>query len=164
MIQFFNRQEIKKRQESYGAQYWGSERGESRRRLIGIADWCYQVDVTEDDINKGVRCACKICPIALAMVRCLGIGHRSVWANGDMEGYRRSYQVNATGQFLELFSGTGARIKRWYTPLNAAIFIKQYDNEKDVGPFTFYLQVQGWQYPAGRVKWNSISKSNTVGS
>jgi hypothetical protein len=79
--------------------------------------------VTADDIENGLRNNCFQCPVALAIFRTLPTSRvkvtetrTSIW---DMDG----------------------RVKVYYTPLTVSQFIRKYDHEQFVEPFSFELDI-----------------------
>ena len=95
------------------------------------------VTVSQDDINRGVRGSCKVCPIAHAF-------NRTLAADTDLE------YVHVDGEHVEFNSRVDGPWRTYYfgLPAEAKAFIRGFDNntnEQGIRPFTFrprFLRVQ----------------------
>jgi hypothetical protein len=76
----------------------------------------YKITVTQEDIDTGWPCMPSHCPIAIAVCRATD----SEWASvGDIA-------IEVPGV-------------RFYTPREAQVFIRQFDDHQDVKPITFTI-------------------------
>ena len=81
-----------------------------------------KIEVTQKDIDKGVQGECQLCPIALAFKRNSNI--KRVYVN------TKSIEV--------LHRETGA--KSYELPKKAQTFVKRFDRQEPVKPFSFELE------------------------
>lgn len=79
------------------------------------------VKVTQDDIDRGYRNKSDCCPIALALIR-MGFKALTVYC------HRASFLDAQTGEFL--FRDLPDKAKK---------FVKAFDSQQDVKPFSFHL-------------------------
>ena len=80
-----------------------------------------RIDVTEEDIQEGVKCDCDACPIARAVRRATGDQTLSVMGYGV---YRGAMLI---GRF----------------PKKATDFVISFDSDDSVKPFSFNLDMRG---------------------
>jgi hypothetical protein len=79
------------------------------------------INVTQNDINKGVKKSCNLCPIARAIKRIL----------------KKKHGVNVYPHYAEIIiNGTEKRIKFSAAPRD---FIRNFDQENVVKPFEFEI-------------------------
>jgi hypothetical protein len=81
-----------------------------------MPDKSYVIEVTQEDIDRGVRGEIDKCPVALAAQRALGIP--DVW-------------VTPFGRMLPVPDAN------WLMPAKATAFVRRCDRGKSVQPFTF---------------------------
>lgn len=84
------------------------------------------ISVTQQHIDHGVQGSACNCPIANAITEALDLSHYI-------------YAV-VTGEQLRLVARF-ARVTQYYLPKEAREFIKHYDNNQPVTPFTFELEL-----------------------
>jgi hypothetical protein len=84
------------------------------------------VKVTREDIAKGMPSTPRKCPIALAMMRELGI----------LRQFSYRY-VTVTGEVAESKLGQSERLRTWLMPLPAQQFQTDFDNGLPVEPLEF---------------------------
>ena len=89
------------------------------------------VKVTRKHINKGMRYNSQCCPIALALKEQIKLNDKEYWL---VVGDEASVCIK-TGKI----SYSIKRIKQYYLPLAAQIFINTFDRGKSVKPITFEL-------------------------
>lgn len=81
------------------------------------------VEVTAQDIARGLRQHCQLCPIALALIRCAPNVSRV-----DVD------WVSACLMLADSEDGLHATL-----PMSARRFVKRFDNAEPVAPLTFQL-------------------------
>jgi hypothetical protein len=86
-----------------------------------------KVKVTADDIKRGVRNSCSLCPIARALKRVRPAG------------YKRAAVIAGGGWLL---FRTETKTLMADTPKTARYFISRFDNVKKVKPISFTLNFQ----------------------
>ena len=86
-----------------------------------------KIDVTQQDIDQGVRCEYRNCPIALALMRELG---RYVSVVSD-----QWYDDGPLEQPFENYSNHGLPL-----PEAAQQFVKAFDHSEAVEPFSFEIE------------------------
>ena len=77
------------------------------------------IEVTQEDIDHGIRNDCTECPVALAIKRASG---------------------NWFGVIVLVLNGICVRGRTYRTPRQVAQFIQAYDRGESVGPITFTLE------------------------
>lgn len=82
-----------------------------------------KIKVTKADIDKGVRCKSRLCPIARAVRKIV----------------KRDVMVEVTGRWISL--GTDPRDNDAYVPKSAGTFIANFDDGKKVKPFCFSANI-----------------------
>lgn len=90
-----------------------------------------RINVTQEDIDMGLPCNAKSCPIALAALRC------------GQEQLERVDGISATQYGIYYTAGVEHRISWQGTivPTRAKRFIEAFDSGKPVYPFSFTLSV-----------------------
>lgn len=82
-----------------------------------------KIEVTQKDIDNGVQGECQLCPIALAIK--------------STSNFKRVY-VN--GKFIEVWHRGNQGIKTYELPKKAQTFVKRFDRQEPVKPFSFELE------------------------
>ena len=82
-----------------------------------------KIEVTQDDIDNGLRIDCELCPVAKAIVRATG----------------KQARVSAVGVFF--FPETPSA-KQIFLPSKVQLFIKSFDRKEPVQPFSFDLDIE----------------------
>ena len=80
-----------------------------------------KIEVTQKDIDEGVQGECQLCPIALAFKRKTKLKH-----------------VDVSGKYIVLYRRKSNNLHE--LPKEAQTFIKRFDGEKTVKPFSFELE------------------------
>jgi hypothetical protein len=75
------------------------------------------IQVTQDDIDNGVRCSVKRCPVALACLRTIGKNYSQIWE-----------------EYWPDFHDPSKNI-----PSSVLIFVRAFDSGNIVQPFSFVL-------------------------
>lgn len=92
-----------------------------------------KVEVTQEDIDNGKMKSCDFCPVALAV-------NRVIRPQRDAQVYACiviiRHEEGQRGGFPSL-------------PLAAQEFIENFDDERDVEPFSFALNIPDWALPEG---------------
>ena len=82
-----------------------------------------KIEVTQKDIDKGVRGECALCPIARAIK--------------SSSNFKRVY-VN--GKTIDVWYRGDQGIKTYKLPKKAQTFVKRFDRQEPVKPFSFKLK------------------------
>ena len=82
-----------------------------------------KIEVTQKDIDEGVQGECTLCPIALAFKR--------------SSNFKRVY-VN--GKTIDVWYRGDQGIKTYKLPKKAQTFVKRFDRQEPVKPFSFKLK------------------------
>ena len=82
-----------------------------------------KIEVTQKDIDEGVQGECTLCPIALAFKR--------------SSNFKRVY-VN--GKTIDVWYRGDQGIKTYELPKKAQTFVKRFDRQEPVKPFSFKLK------------------------
>lgn len=91
------------------------------------------VEVTAEDIRRGIKGNCARCPIALACIRVLGIKRRSE--------YR---WVSIAGEEFEFRLGKNEQVYYGRLPDSATDFQSYFDDSEPVAPFSFDVEAHPW--------------------
>ncbi len=78
--------------------------------------------VSQQDINRGIRCSGNTCPIALALKRAL------TWT--DIAG--PELHVDGLLMFIDEVA--------YHVPRSVSSFVREFDNQNTVRPFNFWLR------------------------
>ncbi len=79
-----------------------------------------KIQVTQEDINQGVRQECEKCPIALAVIRAIGPQAATM-------------RISVDDAWVDIGE------ESWCLPRSAARFVSDFDSGKAVTPFEFEL-------------------------
>ena len=82
-----------------------------------------KIEVTQKDIDEGVQGECTLCPIALAFKR--------------SSNFKRVY-VN--GKSIDVWNRCDQGIQTYELPKKAQTFVKRFDRQEPVKPFSFKLK------------------------
>lgn len=82
----------------------------------------FLIEVTQADIDKGVRGSCGKCPVALALNRATG---RESSVDADSLG----------------FEGGECKFDACRAPVEVTAFVRAFDNTAPVKPFSFEIQI-----------------------
>lgn len=85
-----------------------------------------KINVTQRDIDSGLRNDCTLCPVARAIKRRLGKS--------------KSVQVFETS--IDIYNSKDRLEKQYNIPELAQLFIKNFDTGCPVGPFSFTLNLK----------------------
>lgn len=88
------------------------------------------VNITEEDIRNGVAQSCYQCPVALASARTFNV--QLAWVS-----YRKVFVPNEDGSVA--WGLDGQRADCYELPKEAIDFIIQFDDRKEMKPFSFEL-------------------------
>jgi hypothetical protein len=78
------------------------------------------IEVTQEDIDNGQKCDANYCPIALAVRQ-------------TVKNYRQYLSVQPTVMYVD----DGKVIREYKMPAVAEQFVRLFDDDEDVEPFTF---------------------------
>jgi hypothetical protein len=81
-----------------------------------------KIEVTQRDIDYGVQGECHLCPIALAFKR--------------SSNFKRVYVNSKSIEVLQ----TGKAVKSYELPKKAQTFVRRFDRQESVKPFSFELE------------------------
>ena len=82
-----------------------------------------KIEVTQKDIDEGVQGECTLCPIALAFKR--NINFKAVYVNGKS---------------IDVWYPRSGGVKTYELPKKAQTFVKRFDRQEPVKPFSFELE------------------------
>ena len=81
-----------------------------------------KIEVTQNDIDKGIQGECQLCPIARAIKR--------------SSNFKRVYVNTKYIEVLHYVTG----VKTYELPKKAKTFVKRFDRQEPVKPFSFELE------------------------
>ena len=82
-----------------------------------------QINVTQEDIDRGIPQCALSCPVARAV----------------RAAFPTALYATATHMFISILNDTNT-FQHWNTPESVSEFVKTFDNLQDVQPFSFELQ------------------------
>jgi hypothetical protein len=88
-----------------------------------------QCEVTEDDIKKGKRARCFVCPVALAITR-------------ELKKIDENYRAGVTHTDFTIFTGSNCINDFIQLPIEVSHAVMSFDDNQKIVPFNFEVEVQ----------------------